>query len=248
MNLWRTGCALALVLAALGSSARGQETPSAAQMCLGANAGISLGTALPRSARRLKAREPLRIVAVGSSSTSGLWVLSADATYPEILRRELAAQRPESRIEIVNSGRVGDRIGDTIARFERDVLAHGPDLVIWQLGTNDVTWGGRAAGLREDVVRGVRTLKSSGEVILMDLQYAPLVLAAQDTALMQATISQIARDERVGLFSRFELMRRSAAAGLPGTALVSWDGLHNSAAGYECIGRALARAIDAAAR
>jgi lysophospholipase L1-like esterase len=35
---------------------------------------------------------------------------------------------------------------------------------------------------------------------------------------------------------------------LPPGALVSWDGLHNSAAGYDCIGRALARAIDAAAR
>ena len=31
-------------------------------------------------------------------------------------------------------------------------------------------------------------------------------------------------------------------------ALVWWDGLHNSAEGYECVGRALARALHAAAR
>jgi hypothetical protein len=42
-------------------------------------------------------------------------------------------------------------------------------------------------------------------------------------------------------------MRRSINAGLSSGALVSWDGLHNSAAGYDCIGRALARAIAAAA-
>jgi lysophospholipase L1-like esterase len=47
----------------------------------------------------------------------------------------------------------------------------------------------------------------------------------------------------VPLFSRFELMRRAVDAGLSMSALTAWDGLHNSAAGYECIGRALARAI-----
>lgn len=42
----------------------------------------------------------------------------------------------------------------------------------------------------------------------------------------------------VGLFPRFALMRRSIDAGVPAGSLVSWDGLHNSAAGYDCIGRA----------
>ena len=58
-------------------------------------------------------------------------------------------------------------------------------------------------------------------------------------------IADVAREERVGLFSRFSLMRRSIEAGLPANALVAWDGLHNSADGYDCVGRALARAIYA---
>jgi lysophospholipase L1-like esterase len=82
----------------------------------------------------------------------------------------------------------------------------------------------------------------------MDLQYAPMVLASSQHTVIQAMIAEAARQERVGLFSRFALMRRSVEAGLPPGALVSWDGLHNSADGYDCIGRALARAIDAAAR
>ena len=124
-----------------------------------------------------------------------------------------------------------------------------PDLVIWQLGTNDVAWGGSADGLKEVIINGVRTLKASGaDVILMDLQYAPMVLASSQHALMQAAIAEVARQERVGLFSRFALMRRSIDAGLSPGALVSWDGLHNSAAGYDCVGRALARALDAGAR
>ena len=84
--------------------------------------------------------------------------------------------------------------------------------------------------------------------ILMDLQYAPVILASSQHELMQATIAEVAKQERTGLFSRFALMRRSVEAGLPAGALVSWDGLHNSAAGYDCLGRALARAIYAGAR
>ena len=86
---------------------------------------------------------------------------------------------------------------------------------------------------------------SSADVILMDLQYVPMVLASAQTAAMQAMIADVAREQRVGLFSRFALMRRAVEAGLAPDALVSWDRLHNSAAGYECIGRALARAIYA---
>ena len=58
----------------------------------------------------------------------------------------------------------------------------------------------------------------------------------------------MARQERVGLFSRFALMRRSIEAGLPAGALVSWDGLHNSTAGYDCVGLALARAVNSGGR
>jgi lysophospholipase L1-like esterase len=241
--------AAAIVAAALIVARAGEATAqSAAEFCLTANQSLSLGVALSRTAARLKAGS-VRVVAVGSSSTTGLWVLSSDATYPGVMRRELAALRPAAQVEVINSGRIGDTVLGSMARFQNDVLAYAPDLIIWQLGTNDVAWGGRAEGLKEQIVAGVRTLKLDGaDVILMDLQYAPLILASSQHELMQATIAEVAHQERVGLFSRFALMRRSVEAGLPAGALVSWDGLHNSAAGYDCLGRALARAIHAGAR
>src|SRR5205085_3937800 len=159
-------------------------------------------------------------------------------------QHEIARLRSTIRVEVINSGRVGDTIPGSVSRFSQDVFAHKPDLVIWQLGTNDVAWGGNAEGLEEQVVAGVRTLKSSGaDVILMDQQYTPQVLASSQYSRIQTLIANVARQERVARFSRFELMRRSIGAGLSPAALVSWDGLHNSAAGYECVGRALARAI-----
>ena len=236
------------IVAAEGAPAQTLAGSSDAEICLAANRSLALGAPLPRTAARLNAGGAVRIVAIGSSSPTGLWVLSPTATYPEVMRRELARLRPAARVEVINAGRVGETIGGSIARFERDVLPHGPDLVVWQLGTNDVAWGGRADGLKDQVVRGIRTLKASADVVLMDLQYAPIVLFASQHVIMQAAIAEAAREERVGLFPRFALMRRSIDAGLSSAALVSWDGLHNSAAGYDCVGRALARAVHAGGR
>lgn len=246
---------LACGVAALGAAASepvlAQATTgaSAAETCLAANQDLSLGAPLPRTAARFKSRAPLRIVAIGSSSTVGFGVLTAASTYPEVMRRELAALRPGASIEVVNSGRLFDTIPGSMSRFDRDVFAHRPDLVIWQLGTNDATWAGGVSGLKEQMIQGVRTLKGGGaDVVLMDQQYAPLVLASARHTVMQQMIAEAAREEKVGLFPRYALMRRAIDAGLPRGALVFWDGLHNSADGYECVGRALARAIHAGAR
>src|SRR6201995_3913712 len=48
---------------------RAQDELSSAERCLSANINVSLGAQLPRTAARLKSGEPLKIVAIGSSST-----------------------------------------------------------------------------------------------------------------------------------------------------------------------------------
>jgi len=170
-------------------------------------------------------------------------VLTSAATYPQVMRRELLRLRSNATINVINSGRVGDDPRQH-RTFERDVLTHTLDLVVWQLGTNDVAWGGRPDDrLKSSIVEGVRALKAgSADAVLMDLQYAPWVLASAYTSTMEAIIAGVAKQEHVGLFSRFALMRNSIEAGVGQRALVSLDGLHNTADGYDCIGRALARA------
>jgi acyl-CoA thioesterase I len=250
-NLYQAARIAYVGAAMLGSateSARAQAPADmpAAETCLTVNLNLSLGVRLPRTAARLKSSEPLKIVAIGSSTTVGLWVLHSAATYPEVMRRELLRLRSNAEIRVINSGRIGDTIPDNVARFKRDVFPHRPDLVVWQLGTNDVAWGGHPDDqLKNKIVQGVRALKASGaDVILMDLQYAPMVLRSANYSRMEAIISEVAQQEQIGLFSRFALMRKSIDAGVPPSALVAWDGLHNTADGYDCIGRALARTVS----
>lgn len=220
----------------------------AAETCLSVNRDLTLGALLPRTAAIFKSRGPLTIVAIGSSSTVGLWMLNPDSTYPEVMKRELVRLNPAAQIKIVNSGRSGDTIPGNVARFERDVLAHNPDLIVWQLGSNDLTWMESFDSLKKKIADGVEALRASGaDIILMDQQYTPVILASQYSK-MQSAIASVASQNRVAFFPRFELMHKTVESGVTIGALSSFDGLHMSDEGYDCIGRALARAITAAAR
>jgi acyl-CoA thioesterase-1 len=235
--------AFALAWALLPQTAVAQ---SATESCLAVNQRLSAAAPLARTAALLQNNSPLRIVAIGSSSTRGLWQSDPALTYPGMLKSELERLMQGLQVSMINSGRNADTIPGNVARFERDVFAHKPDLVIWQIGTNDVTWLQSNDSLTGKIVEGIRQLKAAGaDVVLMDQQYAPVILAS-NYSKMQASISAAAKQENVPLFSRFDLMRRTVDGGVPVTALTSWDGLHNSADGYECTGRALARAIAAA--
>jgi acyl-CoA thioesterase I len=120
----------AILIASCEFALSEQLTGTAAEACLAVNRDLSLGARLPRTSARLKSSDRLSIVAVGSSSTVGLWVLRSGATYPEVMRQELVRLRSNAAIEVVNSGRIGDTIEGSVARFQRDVLSHKPDLVV----------------------------------------------------------------------------------------------------------------------
>jgi lysophospholipase L1-like esterase len=228
--------------------AQDRATPrSAADACLGFAGGLSLGAPLALTKAKLRPGGTLRIVAFGSSSTTGFGAFGKGTAFPDVMKNELSRLHPDVRIELINSGRIMEDLGDNISRLDDDVLRYKPDLVIWQIGTNDVVWRGiadDAKGMLADAVKRIKAAKT--DVVLFDLQYAPLVTLTSRYERMEKIIADVAAEQRVGHFPRFLLMKRAIDAGV--TGLVSWDGLHNSAEGYACVGVALARMIDAAAR
>jgi lysophospholipase L1-like esterase len=239
---------LAFAVALLLPCAGHAQANSPAETCLAVNSDLSLGASLPRTASIMKAHQPLKVVAIGSSSTVGLWQMDSAKTYPGRMKAEIARLDPAARIEIVNSGRNGDTISGNIARFERDVFAHHPDLIIWQLGSNDLTWGESGESLETKISDAVKTLRASGaDVILMDQQYTPVIIATS-YGKMQSAIANVAKHDGVPLLPRFEMLHKTADAGVSLSSLSAFDGLHMSGEAYDCVGRALARAIIAAVK
>ncbi|MEZ5786673.1 MAG: SGNH/GDSL hydrolase family protein [Xanthobacteraceae bacterium] len=208
-----------------------------------------LAYALPRTARRLANREPLTVVALGSSSTAGAGASSPDATYPSQLAAALQAHFPSNTITVLNRGVNGEEARDMLNRFDTSVAAEKPDLVLWQLGTNAVLRDKPASSVSATVREGVARIKAlDADVILIDSQFSPLVLAKSENEHMLRLLAVAARESRVGLFPRFAVMRRwREMQHIPFEAFLAPDRLHMNDWSYACLARLLADTIVEAA-
>jgi acyl-CoA thioesterase I len=206
---------------------------------------------LNRVARLIAANKPVKIVALGSSSTFGAGASSAAASYPSRLADELAWRLPGHDITVLNRGVNGDEATEMLARLEQDVIAEKPDLVLWQAGTNSVLRDKAVLPHGSLLHEGLMRLKATGaDIVLIDPQYAPKVIAKPNAEGMVSLIATAAKAEHVCLFQRFALMRQwREAEGLPFETFISSDGLHMNDWSYACVAKWLAAAItDAATR
>lgn len=157
-----------------------------------------------------------KIVAIGSSTTAGKGNVKA---YPERLLSLLQAEYPNARITMVNQGIGGQEAPIELERFDTDVIAEKPDLVIWQVGTNAVwqradhdppppSFDETCRAICDGLVK-LRE-ETQADVILMDLQYVPAVLTpakkGKAVAMVEA-ISKLAREADVNVFRRFAFMK-----------------------------------------
>jgi lysophospholipase L1-like esterase len=204
---------------------------------------------LTHTMRRLANGQPLTIVAIGSSSTAGAGASSPDATYPSRLAVELRVRFPGREITVLNRGVNGEETNNMMARFAADVLAAHPQLVLWQIGTNSVLRDHPLNPHAVELHDGIEQLKAAGaDVVLIDPQFAPAVLAKSETQGMVEQIALAAKQENVALFQRFAVMRDwHDVQHLSFDAFVSPDHLHMNDWSYACLAKLLGGAIAEAA-
>jgi acyl-CoA thioesterase I len=206
---------------------------------------------LSRVALRLAGGVPIKIVAIGSSSTFGAGASSPASSYPSRLEAELRRHFPDHPITVVNRGVNGEEATDMLARFPTNVIAEDPHLVIWQVGTNALLRD-RPLDVRSKVLQdGITQLKSQRmDVVLMDPQFVPRVLAKADHEAAVAQIASIAKEQKVGVMHRYDMMRHwHDIERLAFETFVTSDGLHMNDWGYNCLATSLGIAIaDAASR
>jgi lysophospholipase L1-like esterase len=210
---------------------------------------VRLGIVLTRTARRVASGKRIKIVALGSSSTYGAGASTSAASYPSRLTQELARHFPGREIVMVNRGVNGEEAADMLARLETAVIAEQPDLVLWQVGTNSLLRGRALPPHGSLLHEGLVRLKAIGaDVVLIDPQYAPKVIAKTNADGMIKLIAKIAKAEHVAVFHRFELMRHwHEVQRLPFETFISEDGLHMNDWSYACLAKGLGIAIAEAA-
>jgi len=204
---------------------------------------------LTRMAHRVAGGQPVTIVAVGSSSTAGAGASSPAMSYPSRLEVELKALWPRADITVVNRGVNGEESRDMLARFDRDVISHHPDLVLWQVGSNSVLRDRPLQEANTSVRDGLKRLRETGtDVVLINPQYAPKVISKHDVDGMVDLIHVMAKETNVDLFERFAVMRYwRLTEDIPFSTFISPDELHMNDWSYGCIAKLLAGAIHEAA-
>jgi lysophospholipase L1-like esterase len=210
---------------------------------------VRLVNPLKRVAQRIADGQALTIVAIGSSSTAGAGASSPAMNYPSRLAVELQAIYPSLSITVSNRGINGEESRDMVGRFDRDVFAQNPDLVLWQVGSNSVLRDRPLDEANTSLRDGLKRLREAGpDVVLINPQYAPKVITKHDVDGMVDLIHLTAKETNVDLFERFAVMRYwRLTEDIPFSTFISPDELHMNDWSYGCIARLLAGAIHEAA-
>jgi acyl-CoA thioesterase I len=205
--------------------------------------------ALPNTARAIRQGRGLVIVAIGSSSTEGVGASDPAHAYPAVLAEELRRRWPRLTVTVINKGVSGEVIADVLPRFQRDVMPHRPQLVIWQTGSHAALGAGDVEAYAVAIREGIGRLKAARmDVVLMDPQFAPRVLARPLHSRVVDSIGAAANDMKVAVFRRFAVMQHWVSSGqYKMDEVVSRDGLHLNDVSYGCIARLLAESLTVAA-
>ena len=188
-----------------------------------------------------------------SSRYSGHWLLfdrryrrlGADRTYPARLGAALRA-RARVNANVRNAGIGGEIAETTLTRLKTALAAGWPELVIWQVGTNDALTDVDETRFRARIAEGVAAARAHNvPIILLDPQYTP-GHADDAYARYAAIVDDIGVNLHVPVITRYAMMKAVAQRGGAISSWISPDGLHMSDVGYACLADALVKPIVSA--
>jgi acyl-CoA thioesterase-1 len=214
------------------------DLPAVAKECGEANLSE---TPLPNSAVALQERKQVKILAIGASSTAVLgWRREGS---PPLLEQILERTIKGLDVEIINRGFSGEMAEAAGTRIKIEVALNHPDIVLWQVGTNDAFAQVPAEAFEATVRDTVRWLKAHNiDVILVGLHYMKQLAKDVQYQAIRSSLNRIAAEENVLRIRRYEaveiLGRTMREAGRPEP---SDFGLTES--GYNCMAQYVARAI-----
>jgi lysophospholipase L1-like esterase len=233
-------CVLALSLAASPAAAL-----SLSPSCAVPDPIVALDGRLDEALAQASGDGELTILTIGSSSTEGVGASAPDMSYPARLEVELERRLPELEIDVVNKGIGGEVVEKTAQRLRTEVEALDPDLVIWQLGTNDALRNVGASEFERIVNEGLSWLaERDTDVVLMDPQLFPRIAESDAYKAFVDRVSAMAGHAGVPLVRRFAAMTHWAA--LPEAVrrpMLSADAFHMNDQGYSCLAEMLAEGL-----
>jgi lysophospholipase L1-like esterase len=245
-KLGPTQIGLAAVLAAFAFWGGTPKTLAAATQSCATPADIyEYEPYLPRTLGALEKGGPITIVAVGGASTRGRAAGDDSRAWPARLGQALAARFPSARITVLNRGVARETAAQMVARFDKDVFAFKPDLVIWETATNDAVSATDVDAFRETLQTGIERLRAAvPEVMFMNPQFSRLSEFVVNFNRYTTILRGVADLSELPLFPRHEIMRYWADRGVFNFRVTGREQRRELAIHlYACIGAAVADMI-----
>jgi lysophospholipase L1-like esterase len=198
-------------------------------------------SALPNVAAALQTRKQVKILTIGASPS--LARRSARGQHNVQVGQILEQAIKGLDVVTINRGVSGELSAQAAGRIKNLVALNEPDLVLWQVGTNDALAYVPLDELETTILDTVRWLKSHKvDVVLVGLQYVDRMTQDEHYGKVRELLRAIAAKENVMIVRRYEAQRLLAQAEGSGGGLVP-DEFQRSELGYACLSQYLARAI-----
>jgi acyl-CoA thioesterase-1 len=241
------GAALLTALVLL-APARAQNPPPAAgpsavpspysPACRNGSAALAGRSPLPVVAAALKRGAVLRILTIGAAPGR----IGAHGEYTGLIETMLESALKGTDVIMINRGISGELAADAAERMKNEVALEAPDLVLWQVGTNDALAYVPADQFAATVKDQLDWLKEHKvDVVLVGLQFAPEMLRDKHYKLIRDTLRAVGAREKViviRLYEAMEILNKAAEAGQPVA-----EQFERSEAGYDCLAQYVAHAI-----
>jgi lysophospholipase L1-like esterase len=206
-------------------------------------AGDQFRRPLRALSRAVHGKRTVRVLAIGSSSTVGVGASSPSATYVAKLETSLEGALNGMDFDVVGRGVSGEVAEGAAERMKREVEDIKPDLVVWQVGTNDAIRHVNIDSFKSCIKRTLSWLADNKiDVVLVDPQYGTVLTKDHYYEEVVQTVAQVARESRVLLVDRFEAMRE-LQRDRGDRFYLSADNLHLNDRGHRCMAEQLARSI-----
>lgn len=242
--------ALSLLAASLSGLAHGQATePPAPSLpvpapfsrdCQIGSTAIVEESSLPNVAAALQSRKQIKILAIGASPLLGRRVLGGHGdTVTHLLRSAVKGLD----VVMINRGVSGELSAQAAQRIKNEVALTEPDLVLWQVGTNDALAYVPLEEFEDTVTDTLAWLKEHKvDVVLVGLQYVDQMSRDEHYRAIRDALRRIAAEQNVMIVRRYEAQQFLARAESGGGGLVP-DEFQRTEAGYVCLSQYMARAI-----
>lgn len=198
-----------------------------------------------RTRKKLLSGQPVKVVCFGDSVTGTYYHTGSRRAYTDMLGIALQRVSGRSNVEMINAGISGHTTVNALARIDRDVLAHKPDLVTVMFGLNDMTRV-PLEDYRANLKTIVRKCRDIGAEVVLATPNNVVDTSGRPTAKLVTycdIVRQVGSELEVPVCDVYQQLSGLRAIEPFEWRLLMSDAIHPNMAGHQRIAEQLARSI-----